>query len=95
MRVEYKRLAAAVADAEDIVSKLRVLKTEYHPQEVRSLVRQFEWTVLFIMRMCNDILDSNQEDFYGPEVDNRIKAEKILYKYETIWLKIGKGKSYE
>jgi hypothetical protein len=88
MKAEYKRLAASVADAEYIVEKLRKLKTEYHPQEVRSLVRQYEWTVLFIRRMCNEILDKDPEDMYGIEIDNRINVEKILYKYEEIWHKI-------
>jgi hypothetical protein len=87
---KYELICRAIFDSKQIARKLASKPIEYYPQEVRSLNKEFEWTILCIIRMCNQILDEEPEDMYGEEIDQRIKVEKILYKYEEMHNKIYK-----
>jgi len=86
----YQRIKSADERCTQIVEELRNLKTEYHPQEVRGLNKEFIWTVNSIIRMCDEILDSEPEDIYGEEVDFRIKLTYFQERYEGIRDEISK-----
>ena len=79
MRVinKYENLAKALCDAEQI-------EKESNKEDVE----QYEWTILCIRRICNQILDENPKNLSESERNNRVEIEKILDKYERIWYKL-------
>ena len=86
----YDRIKSADGRCKEIVKELQVLKTEYHPKEVRSLVKEYQWTIGVIIRLCDDILNESPEDEYGEEIDFRIKLSYFQEYYENIRDKIKK-----
>jgi hypothetical protein len=84
----YERLQAAHTRAGEIVNELKTTKTEYHPQQVRGLNKEYIWTVGRIIRLCDEILESDSDDPYGEEVDFRIKLSYFQEHYEDICDKI-------
>ena len=79
MRVinKYENLAKALCDAEQI-----------EKESNKENVAQYEWTILCIRRICNQILDENPESLSDLDRNNRFEVEKILDKYEKIWYKL-------
>jgi len=85
---DYEILESCLQRATVIVCELKETETEYFPEEVRGLCKEYKWTVNKIISNCNRILEKEPEDTYGTEVDDRIKVAKILDKYEIIKEKI-------
>ena len=80
----YERIQSAHERCAEIVEELRGLKTEYYPKEVRGLNKEYLWTVDVIIRLCDEILESEPDDPYGEEVDFRIKLAYFQEHYEQI-----------
>lgn len=79
----YQQLRAAVERADEICDQLRVTKTEYEPQLVRSLVNEFKWTTIRILSLCSDAIDANDN------IDRQLTVQKIEKKYLKIRDAIG------
>ena len=81
----YDRIEAADERCKEIAEQLRALPgIEYCPEETRSLNNEYIWTVNLIIRLCDDVLESEPEDVYGEEVDFRIKLSHFQERYENI-----------
>ena len=81
----YDRIQAATERSDEIVEELRNLPSiEYAPKETRALNQEYLWTVNLIIRLCDELLETEPEDVYGEEVDFRIKMVYFQEKYENI-----------
>lgn len=81
----YERIQSADARCREIVEELRNLPPiEYCPQQTRGLNKEYIWTAKLIVRLCDDILESEPDDVYGEEVDFRIKLTYFQEHYENI-----------
>lgn len=81
----YERIQSADERCNEIVQELASLPPiEYCPEETRGLVKEYKWTVDLIIRLCDDILESESDDVYGEEVDFRIKLTYFQERYEQI-----------
>jgi len=77
----YDRIQAADERCKDIRLEL---DNECTLGETRSLNQEYLWTVNVVIRLCNELLESEIEDPYGEEVDFRIKLTYFQERYEGI-----------
>ena len=81
----YDRIQAAHERCQEIEQQLKTLSiTEDIHGESRSLNREYLWTVSVIIRLCDDLLETEPEDVYGEEVDFRINIVYFQERYENI-----------
>jgi len=81
----YDRIQAATERSDEIVEELKNLPSiEYAPKETRALNQEYLWTVNLIIRLCDELLETEPEDLYGPEMDFRMKMSYFQEKYENI-----------
>tara|TARA_R100000808_G_C2091979_1_gene112048 strand:+ start:427 stop:720 length:294 start_codon:yes stop_codon:yes gene_type:complete len=81
----YELVESCITRLNNIKLELKDLEVEYYPREVRGLVNEYKWTTYRVINLCNEILSREPEDPYGSELDNRIKIEKILDFYQSLW----------
>ena len=81
----YDRIQAAHERCMGIGVELKALPDiEYAPRETRGLNQEYIWTAGLIVRMCDELLETEPDDEYGEEVDFRIKIGNFRNKYEDI-----------
>ena len=76
-----EQLKSACLKADEIVYQLKLFDTEYHPQEVRTLVNEFKWTTTRILSLCNEALSDHQHELKEHQL---AEIKKIKTKYKNI-----------
>jgi len=76
----YDRIEAADERCIEIVQELR---NTCSPGETRSLNQEYLWTVNVVIRLCNELLESEPDD-YMEEEDFRINLARFQERYEHI-----------
>ena len=72
-------IAAAVTQSQELTYQMTLFDVEYHPELVRSLVREYDWTSMRIVTLCEESLDDDQLP-----IDDQIAINKILEQYKEI-----------
>jgi len=77
----YDRIEAADERCREIQQEL---DNQCSPKDTQSLTGEYTWTVGVIIRLCDELLETELEDVYGEEVDFRIKLTHFQENYQNI-----------